>query len=126
MPMHKCMSHHIVAATELNRKVFDCICMVTALSNILSCSVNQVKTCQPGCSDCFMRFCDDFGHWNPTEEPLDGRTQLMKSLMLACKKQPIRNEIVAGWKADMAVNAIFAAMIYHTPALNHALRIYGN
>uniref|UniRef100_A0AAZ3PWD1 Zinc finger ZZ-type and EF-hand domain containing 1 n=1 Tax=Oncorhynchus tshawytscha TaxID=74940 RepID=A0AAZ3PWD1_ONCTS len=78
----------------------------------------------PGCSDCFMRFCDDFGHWNPTEEPLDSRTQLMKSLMLACKKQPIRNEIVAGWKADMAVNAIFAAMIYHTPALNQALRIY--
>lgn len=87
---------------------------------------DEVKTCQPGCSDCFMRFCDDFGHWNPTEEPLDGRTQLMKSLMLACKKQPIRNEIVAGWKADMAVNAIFAAMIYHTPALNHALRIYAS
>ncbi|CDQ81499.1 unnamed protein product [Oncorhynchus mykiss] len=82
------------------------------------------STESPGCSDCFMRFCDDFGHWNPTEEPLDSRTQLMKSLMLACKKQPIRNEIVAGWKADMAVNAIFAAMIYHTPALNQALRIY--
>ena len=49
----------------------------------------------------------------------------MKALMLACKKQPVRNEIGGGSKVDQAVNAIWAAMVYHTPALHHALRTYG-
>lgn len=38
----------------------------------------------------------------------------------------MRNEIAAGSKTDQAVNAIWAAMVYHTPALNHALKTYGN
>lgn len=37
----------------------------------------------------------------------------------------MRNEIAAGSKTDQAVNAIWAVMVYHTPALNHALKTYG-
>lgn len=45
--------------------------------------------------------------------------------MQSCRKQPMRNEIAAGPKTDQAVNAIWAAMVHHTPALNHALKTYG-
>ncbi|KAJ7997345.1 hypothetical protein DPEC_G00228020 [Dallia pectoralis] len=79
---------------------------------------------EPGGPDWFLRFCEDFGHWNPAEESVDGRSELMRNLILACKKQPIRNEIVVGSQAEMAVNAIFVAMVYHTPPLNLALRNY--
>ncbi|XP_034149248.1 LOW QUALITY PROTEIN: zinc finger ZZ-type and EF-hand domain-containing protein 1 [Esox lucius] len=84
----------------------------------------HIPTGEPDGTDWFVKFCEDFGHWNPTEEPLDGRTELMRNLMLACKKQTIRNEIIAGSKGEMAVNAIFVAMVYHTPPLNQALRTY--
>lgn len=73
-----------------------------------------------------MSFLEDFARWNPSQEPADNRTELMKTLMQSCRKQPMRNEIAAGSKTDQAVNAIWAAMVYHTPALNHALKTYGN
>ncbi|KAL0994771.1 hypothetical protein UPYG_G00126960 [Umbra pygmaea] len=94
------------------------------LSESIRIHTEEGKACQPDDSDWFMSFCDDFGRWDPTEEPFDDRTELMRKVMLACKKQPIRNEIMLGSKAEMAVNAIFAAMVYHTPALNPALRNY--
>lgn len=50
----------------------------------------------------------------------------MKTLMQGLRKHLMRNEIASGPKADQAVNAIWAAMVYHTPALNHALKAYGN
>uniref|UniRef100_A0A3P9L8A9 Zinc finger, ZZ-type with EF hand domain 1 n=1 Tax=Oryzias latipes TaxID=8090 RepID=A0A3P9L8A9_ORYLA len=69
-------------------------------------------------------FLEDFARWNPSQQMADSRTELMKLLMLSCKKQHIRNEFAAGSKADQAVNAIWAAMVYHTPALSLALLNY--
>uniref|UniRef100_A0A3Q3EHT6 Zinc finger, ZZ-type with EF hand domain 1 n=1 Tax=Labrus bergylta TaxID=56723 RepID=A0A3Q3EHT6_9LABR len=73
---------------------------------------------------CRMNFLEDFARWNPSQEPTDSRTELMKTLVQSCRKQPMRNEIAPGSKTDQAVNAIWAAMVYHTPALNHALKTY--
>uniref|UniRef100_A0A8C9XCD2 Zinc finger ZZ-type and EF-hand domain containing 1 n=1 Tax=Sander lucioperca TaxID=283035 RepID=A0A8C9XCD2_SANLU len=83
---------------------------------------NQTKT--P--TDQLISFLEDFARWNPSLEPTDSRTQLMKTLMQSCRKQPMRNEIASGSKTDQAVNALWAAMVYHTPALNHALKTYVN
>ncbi|KAM9348292.1 zinc finger ZZ-type and EF-hand domain-containing protein 1 [Symphorus nematophorus] len=76
--------------------------------------------------DELMSFLEEFARWNPSQEPTDSRTELMKTIMQSCRKQPMRNEIAAGSKTDQAVNAIWAAMVYHTPALNHALKTYVN
>ncbi|MEQ2158828.1 hypothetical protein GOODEAATRI_016233 [Goodea atripinnis] len=69
-------------------------------------------------------FLEDFARWNPSQEPSDHRAELMRTLVQACRKHPMSNEIVAGSKTDQAVNAIWAAMVYHTPALNQALKAY--
>lgn len=50
----------------------------------------------------------------------------MRTLVQACRKHSMSNEIVGGLKTDQAVNAIWAVMVYHTPALNQALNAYGN
>uniref|UniRef100_A0A667ZH12 Zinc finger ZZ-type and EF-hand domain containing 1 n=1 Tax=Myripristis murdjan TaxID=586833 RepID=A0A667ZH12_9TELE len=92
-------------------------------SELMLFSLKQIKTCIP---DEFMSFLEDFARWNPSQEPTDSRTELMRTLMQSCRKQPIRNEIAAGSKVDQAVNAIWAAMVYHTPTLNNALRIRQN
>lgn len=68
----------------------------------------------------------EFAAWDPSQDPSDARIELMRALMMNCKKQPIRNEIAAGSKVDQAVNATWAAMMYHTPALHHSLRTFGN
>ncbi|KAK7925653.1 hypothetical protein WMY93_007963 [Mugilogobius chulae] len=73
-----------------------------------------------------LSFLEDFARWNPSQDSCDGRTELMKTLMQCCRKQLTRNEVASGPKADQAVNAIWAAMVYHTPALNHALTAYVN
>lgn len=70
-------------------------------------------------------FLEDYARWNPSQEPVDSRTELMKTIMHYCRKQTVRHEITAGPKTDQAVNAIWAAMVYHTPALTHALMTYG-
>lgn len=70
-------------------------------------------------------FLIEFAKWDPSQDASDSRTDLMKWLMQACKKQPPRNEIGGGLKVDQAVNAIFASMVYHTPALHRALMNYG-
>lgn len=93
-------------------------------SDALSYSVTQVKASQVDYE--FVSFLEELAHWDPSQDPLDSRTELMRTLMLACKKHPIRNEIVGGSKVDQAVNAIWAAMVYHTPGLHHGLRTYGN
>uniref|UniRef100_A0A671TYH1 Zinc finger ZZ-type and EF-hand domain containing 1 n=1 Tax=Sparus aurata TaxID=8175 RepID=A0A671TYH1_SPAAU len=77
-------------------------------------------------SDQLTSFLEDFARWNTSQEPMDSRTELMRTLMQSCRKQPMRNEIAAGPKTDQAVNAIWAAMVHHTPALNHALKTYVN
>ncbi|XP_058857578.1 zinc finger ZZ-type and EF-hand domain-containing protein 1-like isoform X1 [Acipenser ruthenus] len=69
-------------------------------------------------------FLIEFAKWDPSQDASDSRTDLMKWLMQACKKQPPRNEIGGGLKVDQAVNAIFASMVYHTPALHRALMNY--
>ncbi|XP_035523211.1 zinc finger ZZ-type and EF-hand domain-containing protein 1 isoform X1 [Morone saxatilis] len=76
--------------------------------------------------DELMSFLEDYARWNPSQEPTDSKTELMRTLMQSCRKQPMRNEIATGSKTDQAVNAIWAAMVYHTPALNHALKTYVN
>lgn len=73
-----------------------------------------------------MSLLEDFARWNPSQEPTDSRIELMRTLMQTCRKQAMRNEIATGSKTDHAVNAIWAAMVYHTPVLNHALKNYGN
>uniref|UniRef100_A0A673GTT3 Zinc finger ZZ-type and EF-hand domain-containing protein 1-like n=1 Tax=Sinocyclocheilus rhinocerous TaxID=307959 RepID=A0A673GTT3_9TELE len=73
--------------------------------------------------DELVEFLKDFACWDPSQDASDGRTE---ALLMTCKKQPIRNEIAAGSKVDQAVNATWAAMVYHTPALHHSLRIAKN
>lgn len=68
----------------------------------------------------------EFARWDPSQNPSDDRTEVMRALMMTCKKQPVRNEIAAGPKVDQAVNATWAAMVYHTPALHNSLKNYGN
>ncbi|XP_039612710.1 zinc finger ZZ-type and EF-hand domain-containing protein 1 isoform X1 [Polypterus senegalus] len=75
-------------------------------------------------TDEFMQFLVGFAKWDTFQVVVDSRTALMNSLMLACKKQPSRNETVTGSKVDQAVNAIFVSMVYHTPALYTSLRNY--
>ncbi|XP_034034875.1 zinc finger ZZ-type and EF-hand domain-containing protein 1 [Thalassophryne amazonica] len=77
-------------------------------------------------SDELMSFLEDFALWNPAQEPTDSRTELMKTIMQSCRNHPLRNEIIAAPKTDQAVNAIWAAMVYHTPALNQVLKNYVN
>ncbi|XP_077447834.1 zinc finger ZZ-type and EF-hand domain-containing protein 1 [Stigmatopora argus] len=76
--------------------------------------------------DDVMRLLEDFARWNPSQEPADSRMELMRNLVQSCKKQASRNEIATGSTADHAVNAIWAVMIYHTPALINALKTYVN
>uniref|UniRef100_A0A7N8X3D4 Zinc finger, ZZ-type with EF hand domain 1 n=1 Tax=Mastacembelus armatus TaxID=205130 RepID=A0A7N8X3D4_9TELE len=87
---------------------------------------HSIKTINSWSLDDLMSFLEDFARWNPLQDPTDSRTELMRTLMQSCRKQPMRNEIAAGSKTDQAVNAIWAAMVYHTPALNHALKTYVN
>ncbi|CAL8266701.1 unnamed protein product [Merluccius merluccius] len=73
--------------------------------------------------DEFPSFLEDLARWDPNKEPSDGRLEgPMRTLMLSCRRPPVRNEIAAGSKVDQAVNAIWAAMVYHTPALHQALK----
>lgn len=76
--------------------------------------------------DELTRFLEDYARWNPSQEPADSRTELMRTIMHSCRKHIVRHEITAGPKTDQAVNAIWAAMVYHTPALTHALMTYVN
>lgn len=75
--------------------------------------------------DVLTRFLEDYARWNPSQEPVDSRTELMKTIMHYCRKHTVRHEIAAGPKTDQAVNAVWAAMVYHTPALTNALMTYG-
>ncbi|XP_061904470.1 zinc finger ZZ-type and EF-hand domain-containing protein 1 isoform X2 [Entelurus aequoreus] len=76
--------------------------------------------------DDVMRFLENFARWNPSQEAADHGTELMRNLVQCCRKQAARNEIATGWMTDHAVNALWAAMVYHTPALIHALHTYVN
>lgn len=76
--------------------------------------------------DELVEFLKEFASWDPLQDSSDGRTELMRALLMTCKKQLIRNEIAAGSKVDQAVNATWAAMVYHTPALHNSLRSFGN
>ncbi|XP_061596133.1 zinc finger ZZ-type and EF-hand domain-containing protein 1 isoform X1 [Cololabis saira] len=94
------------------------------------CETNRTKTAQDQTKlwtpDELMVFLEDFARWNPAQEQTDSRTELMRTLMQSCRRQLLRNEIAVGAKTDQAVNAIWAAMVYHTPALNQALNSYVN
>ncbi|XDV20765.1 hypothetical protein PO909_026027 [Leuciscus waleckii] len=76
------------------------------------------------CGDELVEFLKEFARWDPLQDSSDGRTELMRALLMTCKKQPFRNEIAPGSKVDQAVNATWAAMVYHTPALHHSLRSF--
>ncbi|XP_029956401.1 zinc finger ZZ-type and EF-hand domain-containing protein 1 [Salarias fasciatus] len=89
----------------------------------LKATTNQMNTWT---LDELMCFLEDFARWNPSQDPTDSRTELMRTLTQSFRKQPMRNEIASGPKTDQAVNAIWAAMVYHTPALNLALKTYVN
>uniref|UniRef100_A0A672L7F8 Zinc finger ZZ-type and EF-hand domain containing 1 n=1 Tax=Sinocyclocheilus grahami TaxID=75366 RepID=A0A672L7F8_SINGR len=87
-----------------------------------SSDTNQVRPAPLG--DELVEFLKDFACWDPSQDASDGRTELMRALFLTCKKQPIRNEIAAGSKVDQAVNATWAAMVYHTKAFHHSLKSF--
>lgn len=70
-------------------------------------------------------FLEDCAHWDPSQEKANSRTELMKNILQAYRKHPMRHEIALGSKTDQAVNAVWAAMIYHTPALSSSLKAYG-
>nr|XP_049597636.1 zinc finger ZZ-type and EF-hand domain-containing protein 1 isoform X2 [Syngnathus scovelli] len=72
------------------------------------------------------RLLEDFARWNPSQESSDSGIELMQNLVQSCKKQTMRNELATGSMADHAVNAIWAAMVYHTPVLINALKTYIN
>ncbi|KAL2094997.1 hypothetical protein ACEWY4_009716 [Coilia grayii] len=74
--------------------------------------------------DGLVGFLVAFAKWEPSHESLDATTELLRNLMLTCKKQAIRNEIAGGAKVEQAVNAVWAAMVYHTPALHPSLKHY--
>ncbi|XP_076130954.1 zinc finger ZZ-type and EF-hand domain-containing protein 1 isoform X1 [Alosa pseudoharengus] len=74
--------------------------------------------------DGLLDFLVAFAKWEPSPDSPDARVELMRGLMLTCKKQAIRNEIAGGAKVDQAVNAVWSAMVYHTPALHHSLKLY--
>ncbi|KAL0193398.1 hypothetical protein M9458_011694, partial [Cirrhinus mrigala] len=61
--------------------------------------------------DELVDFLKEFACWDPLQDSSDNRTELMRALLVTCKKQPIRNEIAAGSKVDQAVNATWAAMV---------------
>ncbi|XP_056909607.1 zinc finger ZZ-type and EF-hand domain-containing protein 1 [Takifugu flavidus] len=69
-------------------------------------------------------FLEDCAHWDPFQEQTNSRTELMKNITQAYKKHPMRHEIALGSKTDQAVNAVWAAMIYHTSALSNSLKAY--
>ncbi|XP_066513503.1 zinc finger ZZ-type and EF-hand domain-containing protein 1 [Hoplias malabaricus] len=71
-----------------------------------------------------VEFLVEFARWDPSKDSCDGRTELMRNLMLTCKKHLIRNEFAAGSKVDQAVNAIWASMVYQVPALQTSLRSF--
>lgn len=79
-----------------------------------------------GPSDELGKFLVDFASWEPSEDTSHGGAEMMKALVLACRKQAARNDVVTGSKVDQAVNAIWACMVYHTPVLHRSLRNYGN
>ena len=99
--------------SSLEEKTF----YVSQLNSALSLQVEK--------EDRLVDFLAAFAKWEPTPECPDARVELMRSLMLMCKKQAVRNEIAGSAKVDQAVNALWAAMVYHTPALHHSLRLYG-
>ncbi|KAI5089285.1 zinc finger ZZ-type and EF-hand domain-containing protein 1 isoform X2, partial [Silurus meridionalis] len=86
------------------------------------CSNDTKQTKSVYSGDDLVEFLVDFARWDPSRESCDERTELMRNLMLSCKKQLLRSEIAVGSKVDHAVNAIWAAMVYHTPALQTSLR----
>lgn len=90
---------------------------------VLFCFVHQTNTWT---LDDVMSFLESFARWNPSQDLKDNRTDLMKRLMHCFRQQIMKTEIAVGSKTDQAVNAIWAAMVYHTPALNSALQAYGN
>lgn len=103
----------------------DCFKSVTVLTTVqlinLIPLLGKMET-----EDGLVDFLMAFAKWEPLfQDSADARVELMRSLMLTCKKQGIRNEIGGGAKVDQAVNAVWAAMIYHTPTLHHSLRLYG-
>ncbi|KAM8835522.1 zinc finger ZZ-type and EF-hand domain-containing protein 1 isoform 1-T1 [Synchiropus picturatus] len=75
--------------------------------------------------DDVLRLLLNFAQWNPDKEP-DSGTEQLKVLIQYCQKQAIRNEIATGSVVDHAVNAIWSAMVYHTPSLVQALKTYVN
>uniref|UniRef100_A0A8C2A9F1 Zinc finger, ZZ-type with EF hand domain 1 n=1 Tax=Cyprinus carpio TaxID=7962 RepID=A0A8C2A9F1_CYPCA len=93
---------------------------------LASSDTDQVREEPAPLGDELVEFLKDFACWDPLQDSSDGRTELLRALLLTCKKQPIRNEIAASSKVDQAVNATWAAMVYHTPALHHSLRIAKN
>nr|DBA33358.1 TPA: hypothetical protein GDO54_001053 [Pyxicephalus adspersus] len=73
--------------------------------------------------DC-RNFLLDFANSDPTQDYCGPNSELFKGLVQAIKKQPTKNDIVAGSSVDQAVNCTFAVLIYLTPQLFGKLHRY--
>ncbi len=104
--------------------LYVCVSVQKSLIMFVHLFVLQEEPARLG--DGLVEFLKDFACWDPSQDSSDGRTELMRAVLMTCKKQPVRNEIAGGLKVDQAVNATWAAMVYHTPALHHSLRSFGN
>ncbi|XP_062887585.1 zinc finger ZZ-type and EF-hand domain-containing protein 1 isoform X3 [Mobula hypostoma] len=76
-----------------------------------------------------QKFLVQVARWDPSQDDFtDFQTDLVKQLVNLCKKQSAKLEVVSGIglgsKVDQAVNAVFAAMMYHCADLHSALKTY--
>ncbi|XP_066551309.1 zinc finger ZZ-type and EF-hand domain-containing protein 1 isoform X2 [Amia ocellicauda] len=93
-------------------------------NNSICQSSTDEKKAKVDLKDDFISVLVEYANWDPSQESSNSRTGLLRALMLACKRQSSRNEIAGGSKVDQAVNAIWAAMVYHTPLLHNTMRSY--
>lgn len=88
----------------------------------LSCESKQSQSSLD--SDLF-NILTEFANWDPSQNTSITKCDLLKTLVQMCKKQTsCRSDLVEGCKIDQAVNATFAAMVYHVPDLRRALKNY--
>ncbi|XP_032901823.1 zinc finger ZZ-type and EF-hand domain-containing protein 1 isoform X3 [Amblyraja radiata] len=76
-----------------------------------------------------QKFLVQVALWDSLQDDVpDSQTDLIKKFLSLCKKHSARLEVLSGIglgsNVDQAVNAVFAAMIYHNPDLHSALRTY--
>ncbi|XP_043938838.1 zinc finger ZZ-type and EF-hand domain-containing protein 1 [Protopterus annectens] len=93
--------------------------------NDLSCLSPKSKQSQSSSDSDIFNILMEFAKWDPSQNTSSTMCDLLKTLVQMCKKQTsCRSDLVEGCKIDQAVNAAFAALVYHVPDLQRALKGY--